>query len=721
MISRRQLENLSPELQKQLKYGIVIDAGSSGSRIQIYSWIDTNFLMEKINNNEGEKYQDFITSDGLPVIKQGSSTNDFDAQLKIEEGISTYANRAKEIGPNHVKILMDYAETIVPSDKYTDTEVYLFATAGMRLLTEEQQQDILNEIYLYMKDNYKFKIKDKETNIRVITGEEEGLFGWISTNYLEHGFSVDKETNERETYNFVDMGGASTQIAFELDRKVKVNGQSVNALENAKANKSDKNIITLNINNLYGDTLDFNIFVITFLQYGVNETRRRYLEAFLDKKRKEKEYKKLLEEKKINTNKLLKREPEAKPETETETEAEIISETLTKYKDVVETDKDPNDDDDDMKNEEENKQEKQNSESKTNQSHSKNIIFNNTNSLNKEMVKTPEEEAEDEKGKIIWEDPCLPVNGRQDLIGPLDYVAMYGEEEGNFIEENVIIKGVGKYDECVKDVFPLLNSTIQCTSDSCLFNNIYSPYTAFDDDKFVAIGKYWDVVNVYHQAGLYDYDNFLKSSREFCKTDWSIHFNDFNEGKYPDLIRPYDLALNCFRSAYIENIIHKGYKIPKEDNEAIPFTTIAYINGTEASWALGALIKQISGTISEFDPNSSSSTAASISSNFISTSHNLSISSLAIIAVAGIALYRQRKMAPLHETQPEEVPLNEIRTQDPNSSIDNMETYINNDGMYNETETLSTNSQFEEEMNDIEGILGDVMEENDENQLLPIN
>jgi len=72
---------------------------------------------------------------------------------------------------------MDYAESIVPSDKYTDTEVYLFATAGMRLLTEEQQQDILNEIYLYMKDNYKFKIKDKETNIRVITGEEEGLFG----------------------------------------------------------------------------------------------------------------------------------------------------------------------------------------------------------------------------------------------------------------------------------------------------------------------------------------------------------------------------------------------------------------------------------------------------------------------------------------------------------------------------------------------------------------
>jgi len=707
-MNKRQLDNLSPELEDHLKYAIIIDAGSSGTRIQIYSWIDTNFLKEKIKNTEKNEYLKYITDDGLPVIGQGSSSDNFDYQLKIEGGISSYENKVKDID-EHIKYIMDYAESVIPKNKYEETEVYLFATAGMRLLSLEKQEEILNEIYGYMKDNYKFKIKDKETNIRVITGEEEGLFGWISTNYLEHGFSVDEETNERETYNFVDMGGASTQIAFELDRKVKINGQSVNALENAKANKSDKNIIALNINNLYGDTLNFNIFVITFLQYGVNETRRRYLEAFLDKKRKDKEYKKLLEEKKINTNKLFKREPKAKAETETESETEIISETLTKYKDIVETDKDPNDEDD--INEEENEQEKQPSESKTDQSNN-----TNTDSSNKEMEKTPEEE----KGKIIWEDPCLPVNGRQDLIGPLNYVAMYGEEEGSFMEENIIIKGVGKYDECVKDVFPLLNSTIQCTSDSCLFNNIYSPYTAFDDDKFVAIGKYWDVVNVYHQAGLYDYDNFLKSSREFCQTEWSVHLNDYNEGKYPDLRKPYDLALNCFRSAYIENIIHKGYKIPKEDNEAIPFTTIAYINGTEASWALGALIKQISGTISEFDPNSSSSTAASISSNFISTSYSLSASALALIAVAGIALYRQRKNMP-HEAQPEEVPLNEIYTQDPNSSIDNMETYINNDGIYNENETISTNSHFEEEMNDIEGILGDVIEDNNENQLLSIN
>ncbi|OUM66184.1 hypothetical protein PIROE2DRAFT_24736, partial [Piromyces sp. E2] len=474
------------------KYGIVIDAGSSGSRIQIYSWIDTNFLMEKIHNKEGDKYKDYITSDGLPLIKQGSSNDNFDAQLKIDT--EAFAGNAKNVGPKHVKILMDYAKSFVPSDKHADTEVYLFATAGMRLLTQVQQKEILDEIYKYIKDNYYFKMKDRETNIRVITGEEEGLFGWISTNYLQHGFSVDETTHERQTYNFVDMGGASTQIAFELDKKIEVNGKSMDALQNAKKNKSDKNIIKLNINNLYGDSLDFNIFVITFLQYGVNETRQE--------KRNDK--------------------GNAIPE---------------------------------------------------------NLVESNKNST---II------DDNEKNRTVWEDPCLPINGRK---------------EGKFIEDNFTIVGTGKYDECVAEVYPLLNSTVPCTHDSCLFNNIYSPYTDFDDEKFVAIGKYWDIVNVYHQAGLYEYNDFIKSSKEFCQTDWSIHLNDYNTGKYPDLRRPYDLAMNCFRSAYLDNIIHKGYKIPKEDNKAIPFTTIAYINGTEASWALGALINQISGTIGSYDPN----------------------------------------------------------------------------------------------------------------------
>ena len=86
MMNKRQLDNLSPELEDHLKYAIIIDAGSSGTRIQIYSWIDTNFLKEKIKNTEKNEYLKYITDDGLPVIGQGSSSDNFDYQLKIEGG-----------------------------------------------------------------------------------------------------------------------------------------------------------------------------------------------------------------------------------------------------------------------------------------------------------------------------------------------------------------------------------------------------------------------------------------------------------------------------------------------------------------------------------------------------------------------------------------------------------------------------------------------------------
>ena len=48
--------------------------------------------------------------------------------------------------------------------------------------------------------------------MKIITGEEEGLFGWIAANYLMDSF-VGGNRDEKTTYGFLDM--ASTQIAFE--------------------------------------------------------------------------------------------------------------------------------------------------------------------------------------------------------------------------------------------------------------------------------------------------------------------------------------------------------------------------------------------------------------------------------------------------------------------------------------------------------------------------
>ncbi|KAI8451304.1 nucleoside phosphatase family-domain-containing protein [Phakopsora pachyrhizi] len=50
----------------------------------------------------------------------------------------------------------------------------------------------------------------------VISGEAEGGFGCIAVNYLIVGFDKHgKDCKLASTYGFLDMGGASTQIAFE--------------------------------------------------------------------------------------------------------------------------------------------------------------------------------------------------------------------------------------------------------------------------------------------------------------------------------------------------------------------------------------------------------------------------------------------------------------------------------------------------------------------------
>ena len=42
------------------------------------------------------------------------------------------------------------------------------------------------------------------SSVRIISGEEEGLFGWISVNYLLDGFG--SSSSDRSTYGFLDMG-----------------------------------------------------------------------------------------------------------------------------------------------------------------------------------------------------------------------------------------------------------------------------------------------------------------------------------------------------------------------------------------------------------------------------------------------------------------------------------------------------------------------------------
>ena len=92
--------------------------------------------------------------------------------------------------------------------KPASTDINLLATAGMRLLPEEKQQAIYSSIKSFLKNNYQFPVGE----IKTISGKMEALYGWLDINYLLGNFK-----NHQATIGSIDMGGASTEIAFATE------------------------------------------------------------------------------------------------------------------------------------------------------------------------------------------------------------------------------------------------------------------------------------------------------------------------------------------------------------------------------------------------------------------------------------------------------------------------------------------------------------------------
>ncbi|KAL8713003.1 MAG: hypothetical protein Q9220_002863 [cf. Caloplaca sp. 1 TL-2023] len=137
----------------------------------------------------------------------------------------------------------------------------------MRLLPDSQRSRLLAEMCSYARSQTNFLIPDCTSNFQVIPGSTEGLYGWVAANYLLGGFDSPKDHNHgkgHHTYGFLDMGGASAQIAF-----------APNATE---AERHADDLTLLRLRTLDGAPAEYRIFVTTWLEFGVNEARRRYVE-----------------------------------------------------------------------------------------------------------------------------------------------------------------------------------------------------------------------------------------------------------------------------------------------------------------------------------------------------------------------------------------------------------------------------------------------------------
>ncbi|KAM8825979.1 ectonucleoside triphosphate diphosphohydrolase 3 isoform 1-T3 [Synchiropus picturatus] len=228
------------EQEYGLEYGIVIDSGSSRSTIILYQWPG-----EKENETGvvTEVKSCKVPGDGISEMKV-----DPEKDAKSWKGFKAcMANITKEIPPK----------------KHKTTTLFLGATAGMRLL-EAKDSKRASEVMASLRE-YLSSLPFKFQNASIISGQEEGLYGWITVNYLKGKF-LERNTwnkfmrpNGADTVGSMDLGGASTQIAFAVSDDLK--GADYLAIR------------------LYG--YDYNVYTHSYLCYGKNEAEKRVLDLII--------------------------------------------------------------------------------------------------------------------------------------------------------------------------------------------------------------------------------------------------------------------------------------------------------------------------------------------------------------------------------------------------------------------------------------------------------
>ena len=172
------------------KYAVVIDAGSTGSRVHVFEFDAKDMRLRK---------------------------DTFEA---IKPGLSAYADDANAAADS-LKALMKIAMDAVPESARATTSIQLRATAGLRLLPGQAAKDILAACaklfasYPFMRD---------ENSISIMDGADEGAYQWLTMNYLlgnlapSHAPAATSpdSANNIATVAAVDLGGGSVQLAYQV-------------------------------------------------------------------------------------------------------------------------------------------------------------------------------------------------------------------------------------------------------------------------------------------------------------------------------------------------------------------------------------------------------------------------------------------------------------------------------------------------------------------------
>ncbi|KAL1355982.1 hypothetical protein AAHE18_05G151100 [Arachis hypogaea] len=212
---------------QRVRYGIILDGGSTGTRIHVL----------RSGGGGGIKERE--------LLDLGS--------MRVNPGLSSFAKDPEGAGRS-VSELVEFGKGKVPREKWAHTEIRLMATAGMRLLGPEAQGRILEACRRVLRSSG-FKFRDDWAS--VITGSDEGIYAWVVANYALGTLGGDP----LDTTGIIELGGASAQVTF-VSRELTQSGSS--------------HIVK------FGNTT-YNLYSHSFLHYGLNVAHDSWREALVSK------------------------------------------------------------------------------------------------------------------------------------------------------------------------------------------------------------------------------------------------------------------------------------------------------------------------------------------------------------------------------------------------------------------------------------------------------
>ena len=216
-------------------YGCMCDAGSSSTRVSVYTW-----PQRKKNNIP------VLTEVGRSTTNPGMHTMDENQIKDAMENLTNYCrDRIIEISKNHSNV--------------SEANFYLKATAGMRSIPVEEQNKKLDIIRSVIKESELKFLNDSWA--KVITGTEEGVFGWIQGNYLNKILFDNQKAEKivKTPIGSIDLGGYSLEITFTTDEIIK---------------EHKVNLTLSNIN--------YNLYSYSFQDYGQDKFNEALMKSLVD-------------------------------------------------------------------------------------------------------------------------------------------------------------------------------------------------------------------------------------------------------------------------------------------------------------------------------------------------------------------------------------------------------------------------------------------------------